>query len=146
MGQVIPEVIIAEMDEPESIQEIEDSKDVIEINDGVLSINIEFDFDSDVIGEDFHPHLDTIFNLLKSTPVKIILAGHTDNTGPDSYNQRLSERRAGSVYKYFVEKGLDPDKIKTKGYGSSKPLTTNATKEGRRRNRRVEFIRMDQME
>ncbi len=146
MGQVMPEVIIAEMDEPESIQEIEDSKDVIEINDGVLSINIEFDFDSDVIGEDFYPHLDTIFNLLKSTPVKIILAGHTDNTGPDSYNQRLSERRAGSVYKYFVEKGIDPDKIKTKGYGSSKPLTTNATKEGRRRNRRVEFIRMDQIE
>ncbi len=149
MGQALPEAIIAAADktpeEPGPTQETEDNKQVIEINDGVLSINIEFDFDSDVIGKDFYPHLDKIFNLLNSTPVRIILAGHTDNTGPDSYNQRLSERRAESVYRYIVEKGIDPDKIITKGYGSSKPLTSNATREGRRRNRRVEFIRMDQI-
>jgi OOP family OmpA-OmpF porin len=144
-----PEVIIAAKDEtseePVSTQEIEDSKKVIEIYDGILSINIEFSFDSDVIAENFFPHLDKIINLLNSTPVMIILAGHTDNSGPDSYNQKLSERRAESVYKYFIEKGIDTDKIKTVGYGSSKPLTSNATKEGRRRNRRVEFIRADQI-
>jgi len=149
MGRTLPEVIIAAIDEspeePVSTQEIEDSKKVIEIHDGILSINIEFRFDSDVIAVNFFSHLDKIINLLNSTPVMIILAGHTDNTGPDSYNQKLSERRAESVYKYFVEKGIDPDKIKTVGYGSSKPLTSNATKEGRRTNRRVEFIRADQI-
>ena len=149
MARTVPEVIIAAKDEtseePVSTQEIEDSKKVIEIYDGILSINIEFSFDSDVIAENFFPHLDKIINLLNSTPVMIILAGHTDNSGPDSYNQKLSERRAESVYKYFIEKGIDTDKIKTVGYGSSKPLTSNATKEGRRRNRRVEFIRADQI-
>jgi outer membrane protein OmpA-like peptidoglycan-associated protein len=145
LGRVVPEVMIAEVDEIPEEQEVIDSKDVIEINDGVLSINIEFGFDSDVIGEDFNPHLDEIFSLLNNTPVMIMLAGHTDNTGPDSYNQHLSERRAASVHKYFVEKGIDPNKLKIRGYGSSKPITSNATKEGRRRNRRVEFIRMDQI-
>jgi outer membrane protein OmpA-like peptidoglycan-associated protein len=145
LGRVMPEVMIAEVDEIPEEQEVIDSKDVIEINDGVLSINIEFGFDSDVIGEDFNPHLDEIFSLLNNTPVMIMLAGHTDNTGPDSYNQHLSERRAASVHKYFVEKGIDPNKLKIRGYGSSKPITSNATKEGRRRNRRVEFIRMDQI-
>ncbi len=149
MGRTGPEVIIAAIDEtpeePVSTQEIEDSKKVIEIHDGILSINIEFSFDSDVIAENFFPHLDKIINLLNSTPVMIILAGHTDNTGPDSYNQKLSEQRAESVYRYFVEKGIDPDKIKTVGYGSSKPLASNATKKGRRTNRRVEFIRTDQI-
>ena len=149
MTRTVPEVIIAAKDEtpeePVSTQEIEDSKKVIEIYDGILSINIEFSFDSDVIAENFFPHLDKIINLLNSTPVMIILAGHTDNSGPDSYNQKLSERRAESVYKYFIEKGIDTDKIKTVGYGSSKPLTSNATKEGRRRNRRVEFIRANQI-
>ena len=145
LGRVMPEVMIAEVDEIPEEQEVIDSKDVIEINDGVLSINIEFGFDSDVIGEDFYPHLDEIFSLLNNTPVMIMLAGHTDNTGPDSYNQHLSERRAASVHKYFVEKGIDPDKLKTRGYGSSKPIASNATKDGRKRNRRVEFIRMDQI-
>jgi OOP family OmpA-OmpF porin len=74
------------------------------------------------------------------------LAGHTDTTGVGIYNQGLSERRAESVYQYFVGKGIDPEKIKTVGYGESRPLTSNSTKEGRRRNRRVEFIRADEME
>ena len=118
----------------------------IEINDGVLSIGIHFNFDSDVIWKSSYAHLDRIVNLLKSTPVKIILAGHTDSIGYENYNLVLSEKRANSVYKYFVDKGIDPEKITTIGYGESRPLTSNNTKEGRRRNRRVEFIRADEME
>ena len=118
----------------------------IEINDGVLSVSVHFNFDSDVIWKSSYEHLDRIVNLLKSTPVNIILAGHTDNTGPENYNLTLSEKRAMSVHKYFVEKGIDAEKIRTIGYGESRPLTSNATKDGRRRNRRVEFIRADEME
>ncbi len=118
----------------------------IEINDGVLAIGVHFNFDSDVIWKSSYDHLDRIVNLLKSTPVKIILAGHTDSIGYENYNQILSEKRAKSVYRYFVDKGIDPDKITTIGYGESRPLTSNNTIEGRRRNRRVEFIRADEME
>jgi outer membrane protein OmpA-like peptidoglycan-associated protein len=124
----------------------EEEVPVIEINDGVLAISVHFNFDSDVIWKSSYTHLDRIVNLLRSTPVNIILAGHTDTTGVGIYNQGLSERRAESVYQYFVGKGIDPEKIKTVGYGESRPLTSNSTKEGRRRNRRVEFIRADEME
>jgi outer membrane protein OmpA-like peptidoglycan-associated protein len=124
----------------------EEEVPVIEINDGVLAISVHFNFDSDVIWKSSYTHLDRIVNLLRSTPVNIILAGHTDTTGVGIYNQGLSERRAESVYQYFVGKGIDPEKIKTLGYGESRPLTSNSTKEGRRRNRRVEFIRADEME
>ena len=124
----------------------EEEVPVIEINDGVLAISVHFNFDSDVIWKSSYTHLDRIVNLLQSTPVNIILAGHTDTTGVGIYNQGLSERRAESVYQYFVGKGIDPEKIKTVGYGESRPLTSNSTKEGRRRNRRVEFIRADEME
>jgi outer membrane protein OmpA-like peptidoglycan-associated protein len=124
----------------------EEEVPVIEINDGVLAISVHFNFDSDVIWKSSYTHLDRIVNLLRSTPVNIILAGHTDTTGIGIYNQGLSERRAESVYQYFVGKGIDPEKIKTVGYGESRPLTSNSTKEGRRRNRRVEFIRADEME
>jgi len=124
----------------------EEESPFIEINDGVLSISVHFNFDSDVIWKSSYTHLDGIVNLLKSTPVNIILTGHTDSIGYDTYNLTLSEKRARSVYRYFVEKGIDPEKIKTIGYGESRPLTSNDTKEGRRRNRRVEFIRADEME
>ena len=123
-----------------------DDVQVIEINDGVLSISVHFNFDSEVIWKNSYAHLDRIVNLLKSTPVKIILAGHTDSIGFENYNLTLSEKRANSVYRYFVNKGIDPDKITTIGYGETRPLTSNDTKEGRRRNRRVEFIRADEME
>lgn len=119
---------------------------VIEINDGVLSIDIHFSFDSDVIWKVSYTHLNKIINLLKSTPVDIVIAGHTDNIGSERYNQELSERRAISVQKYFIEKGVDPGKLKPIGYGASRPIMTNETIEGRRQNRRVEFIRADEMD
>jgi outer membrane protein OmpA-like peptidoglycan-associated protein len=128
------------------IKQTEDKAPAIEINDGVLSISVHFNFDSDVIWKSSYTHLDRIVNLLKSTPVKVILAGHTDSIGYENYNLKLSEKRANSVYRYFVDKGIDPGKITTIGYGESRPLTSNNTIEGRRRNRRVEFIRADEME
>jgi len=118
----------------------------IEITDGVLSISVHFNFDSDVIWKSSYEHLDRIVNLLKQTPVQIIVAGHTDSIGHEQYNQLLSEKRARAVQQYFVGKGIDADKIRTIGYGESRPRDTNSTKEGRRRNRRVEFIRADAME
>lgn len=83
--------------------------------------------------------LDKLVKLLVDYPgASLIVEGHTDATGTEEYNQWLSEKRAESVKRYAVSKGLKESRITTKGYGQSKPVAPNDTKEGRQRNRRVE--------
>ena len=65
------------------------------------------------------------------------IVGHTDNIGPASYNQTLSEQRAGSVKDYLIKSGVDPAKITILGMGERSPVADNSTREGRARNRRV---------
>jgi outer membrane protein OmpA-like peptidoglycan-associated protein len=65
--------------------------------------------------------------------------GHTDNTGTDAINQPLSERRARAVVNEAMSRGVVPERITSKGYGSSQPVADNATMEGRQANRRVEI-------
>ena len=71
------------------------------------------------------------------------VAGHTDSTGAEEYNQGLSERRANSVKDYLVSKGVQAQRLQAKGYGESMPVASNDTKEGRAENRRVELIVLD---
>lgn len=71
---------------------------------------------------------------------KIIIEGHTDSMGKAEYNMTLSQRRADSVKKALVEKGVDENRIVTKGYGETSPVATNKTAAGRQQNRRVEVI------
>jgi outer membrane protein OmpA-like peptidoglycan-associated protein len=73
----------------------------------------------------------------------ILIEGFTDSVGDEDYNQRLSEQRAGSVRDALLADGIDPDRIRTIGYGERFPLATNATDEGRQQNRRVEVIISD---
>ncbi|MFV0390360.1 MAG: OmpA family protein [Paludibacteraceae bacterium] len=103
--------------------------------------NIEFDFDSDVIKEESKSTLNQVISILKENDTwsTIRIMGHTDNTGSDSYNQNLSERRAASVAKYLTENGIATSKISSEGFGESRPIATNDTAEGRQDNRRVEF-------
>ena len=72
------------------------------------------------------------------TSVKVI--GHTDSKGSDTYNQKLSERRASSVAAFLLNQGLAPDKLTSQGMGESQPVADNATEEGRAQNRRVELV------
>lgn len=74
-----------------------------------------------------------------SSVQSINVVGHTDNYGADAYNQGLSERRAASVKAYLVQQGVSGSVISTSGRGKSSPATSNATKEGRQQNRRVEI-------
>ena len=67
------------------------------------------------------------------------IAGHADATGPDDYNMKLSEQRALSVSKYLSGKGIDGGRITTVFFGETKPIDTNDTPAGRKKNRRVEF-------
>jgi len=71
---------------------------------------------------------------------KFELKGYTDSTGPDAYNMKLSQRRADAVRDAMIKKGVPADQITAKGYGKADPVASNATKEGRAQNRRVELF------
>lgn len=107
----------------------------------VILEGVNFEFDSDRLRPDAITILDeavTVLNRRKDISVDVV--GHTDSTGSKQYNQRLSERRARSVYDYFVGKGIAADRLTTKGYGETRPAYSNATREGRAKNRRVELV------
>jgi OOP family OmpA-OmpF porin len=70
----------------------------------------------------------------------ITIVGHTDSLGTDEHNQDLSERRAESVKSWFVERGIEPDRLDTEGRGEDEPIATNDSLEGRRLNRRIQFF------
>lgn len=88
----------------------------------------------------FSPKLDALVDVLNNNALmKLEIAGHTDNIGTQSYNQVLSEKRAAAVMHYLVDKGIDQDRLVSKGYNFSKPVASNDTAEGRSKNRRVEL-------
>jgi len=77
--------------------------------------------------------------LLKNKTIRIELSGHTDNVGTDSYNQKLSEKRADSVRDLLIKQGIFPERITSRGYGKTQPVASNENEEGRSQNRRTEF-------
>lgn len=102
--------------------------------------NVFFDFDKTELKPESFPELNRIAKLMAEKPtMQIEISGHTDATGPETYNLNLSERRAKAVAKYLTSQGVDTSRIATKYLGESAPVDTNETKEGRSKNRRVEF-------
>ena len=85
--------------------------------------------------------LDAVAKIMNGTSAitKLTIEGHTDTTGDPANNQPLSEDRASAVQKYLEGKGVDPSRLESKGFGSTAPVDTNDTEEGRAKNRRVEF-------
>jgi len=83
-------------------------------------------------------------NRKKDIPLQWCPGGHSDNVGPAAYNMTLSERRAKSVMKYFVDKGVEAQRLTTKGFGFTQPAASNDTEQGRARNRRVELTPVKQ--
>jgi OOP family OmpA-OmpF porin len=77
---------------------------------------------------------------LRCPTAKIEVAGHTDAAGEDAFNQALSEKRAQAVADYLVKAGLSADRLVAIGYGSSQPVATNDTDEGKAQNRRIDFL------
>ena len=101
---------------------------------------IGFAFDSARIEAEFEPVLDVAVDELKANPaIQVQVAGHTDSTGADDYNQALSERRANWVVDYLVSKGIDRSRLEPAGHGESQPVADNGTNDGRAQNRRVEL-------
>lgn len=102
--------------------------------------NITFDHDSAALNAQFFKVLNGVAQVLNEYEKTIIeVAGHTDSTGSEAYNQRLSERRAESVAEYLQGQGIRSLRIVTEGYGEGYPVADNDTADGRQRNRRVEL-------
>jgi outer membrane protein OmpA-like peptidoglycan-associated protein len=78
--------------------------------------------------------------LLQHSAVNVEIVGHTDNRGDSGMNQKLSEERAQAVKAYLISKGIAAGRMGTVGYGQTRPVATNDTEEGRRSNRRIEFL------
>lgn len=102
--------------------------------------NITFDVDRDEVKASFYEVLNSVAIVLKKyDKTAILIAGHTDSTGTDSYNQQLSQRRAQSVGAYLQGQGIQAVRIDAVGYGESQPIASNDTAAGRAANRRVEL-------
>lgn len=138
-----------QLNEAETIaQSIADSATALEsavsIDDLVRALNLQiinFALDSTEIPDENKAILDRAAARLKELPeAHIQIIGHTDNQGSMSYNKDLSERRAQAVHDYLVAQGVNDDKLDTEGASYTRPVATNATEQGRFRNRRIEFV------
>ena len=110
-------------------------------NATIVLNNIFFDFDKATLKPESAPELDRLIAMLKEkSTMEVEISGHTDNTGPAAYNLSLSERRAKTVVAYIVRGGIPKERLTVQFFGETKPTDTNETKEGRSKNRRVEFL------
>ena len=99
-----------------------------------------FDFDKSVLKAEGKAKLDDLVGKVKAIDLEVIIAvGHTDATGADGYNQKLSINRSEAVKAYLVSQGIDKSRVYTEGKGEMQPVADNKTKEGRAKNRRVEI-------
>jgi len=103
---------------------------------------VHFDFNRDILNAQAVAVLDEAADILKRYPgLQVEVVGHTDGVGNNVVNQRLSERRARTVYNYLVNKGVDRSRlVGPVGYGKSQPVAPNNTPDGRAQNRRTELI------
>lgn len=100
--------------------------DMLEKQESVVLKNIYFNIDSAELDSSSEEGIEEIYNFLQMNPNRsVLIEGHTDDVGNEEYNLKLSERRAETVKAALVEKGISSDRIKTKGCGSSQPLSTN---------------------
>ncbi len=109
---------------------------VVEFNNQVL-----FGFDRSDLNTQAKGSLGELITILNKYPdTDIEIQGHTDNTGTDTYNQSLSERRADAVASYLRASGIRSSRITTKGFGESAPKYSNDSENGQAMNRRVDFL------
>lgn len=143
VGGTAGAIIGSQMDE--QADELEDELDDAKIERVAEGIQITFDsgilfgFDSSELRPEARANLQNLMESLDRYPdTDLLVVGHTDAVGSESYNQRLSERRAHSAAHYLVGLGLTNDRIDVRGLGEGEPVAENDTEDGRAQNRRVE--------
>jgi OOP family OmpA-OmpF porin len=106
----------------------------------IITFSLLFDFDKANIKDEMIPVLEEVKMILKDErDTDFVLSGHTDSSGPEAYNQGLSERRAASVKGWLTDNGVDASRLEAVGYGETRAKYNNDTREGRKLNRRVEL-------
>ena len=105
-----------------------------------VELDVKFDFDKSVVKPNSYGDIKNLADFMKQYPsTSTTVEGHTDSVGPDAYNQKLSERRANAVKQVLTNQyGVESSRVKSVGYGESRPVADNATDAGRAVNRRVE--------
>jgi outer membrane protein OmpA-like peptidoglycan-associated protein len=112
----------------------------VKVGRKVVLNNILFETGKSVLTSGSFTELNRLFNILLDNPLmRIEISGHTDNTGSQAINFKLSENRAKAVVDYLVQMGINRGRMDFRGYGSLQPISDNATSQGRAENRRVEF-------
>ncbi len=110
----------------------------------LLLHDIFFDVNQAFLRPESYAELDRLVRLMNENPdLKIEIQAHTDNQGRAAYNKKLSDRRADSALQYLIENGIEPERMRSVGFGDTKPVADNTTDEGRQKNRRVELIIID---
>lgn len=109
----------------------------------IMPGNITFASGNASIAQGFLSVLDSVVLVLTEfNRTLVVVSGHTDNTGSDSLNQNLSEKRAQSVSDYFYNSGIIRDRLDVIGFGETQPIASNRTEQGKKQNRRVEIALM----
>lgn len=112
----------------------------VKVGKKVVLNNILFETGKSILTSGSYTELNRLLNIMKENgQMKIEISGHTDKTGSEPLNFKLSEARAKAVVQYMVQKGIDRSRMEFKGYGSMQPISDNSTSAGRAKNRRVEF-------
>ena len=107
----------------------------------ILGAEVLFEINKSTLRSEHFSTLDPIVEYLILHPDRSVnISGHTDNTGSESHNLRLSKQRADVVAEYLVGNGVDIKRVETFGFGSEKPIAINTTDQGRKKNRRVELL------
>jgi OOP family OmpA-OmpF porin len=126
---------------PDTVYLAPDTVSQIAADEVIVLKNLLFRTGESVIDPVSYDELNVVAMYVKSNPTnKIEIYGYTDNQGDEEKNKKLSLDRAKAVAAYLMVKGVIPSNVKYEGFGSAKPLEPNTTEEGRKRNRRVEFI------
>lgn len=137
-------------EEPETVNEWQDEDGCpderpadLDAFSGTLE-GVFFEVNKAVLRPQSRKKLDEAVDIMKKyEDLRVEISGHTDSTGKREHNMDLSQERAVSVKKYLVDHGIDASRVETRGAGPDEPIDTNATKEGRSKNRRIEFRILD---
>lgn len=144
VGGVVGGIIGRQMDkQAEELEQSLEGAEVERVGEGIIvtfESAILFAVNSSDLTDASKLNLMKLASSLKTYPgTEILVAGHTDATGTEEYNQALSERRAMSAAVFLAESGVEAERIATSGYGELQPVASNETAEGREQNRRVEI-------
>ncbi|HEY1010351.1 MAG: OmpA family protein [Daejeonella sp.] len=145
VGGTAGAVIGRRMDrQAEEIKQTVPNAEVIREGEGIIvkfDSGILFDVDQSALKSEARANIESLATSLKNNPqTNILIVGHTDATGTDAYNYRLSERRAASVKSYAVAQGISASRLTTEGRGETEPISDNTTDSGKAQNRRVEIV------